>query len=129
MSKETLTPFNLGYFSRCTYCSTPDLPGNVLTLDDLDLLLYELLDVHTQWYFLGLQFKVRTKTLERISAWFSDPTRQLREMLKVWLITSDKPSWKTLIDALRSRSVGASQLAGVLEGKYCLVEDTHESKH
>ena len=45
-------------------------------------------------------------------------------MLKVWLTTSDNTSWKTLKDALKSRSVGASQLAGVLETKYSLVEGT-----
>ena len=101
----------------------------MLTSDDLDLLVYELLDVSAQWYPLGLQLKVRTKTLERIRRQIPNPRDQLQEMLKVWLITSDKPSWNTLTDALRSRSVGASQLASVLEAKYCLVEDMQESKY
>ena len=101
----------------------------MLTSDDLDLLVYELLDASAQWYPLGLQLKVKTKTLERISVCFSDPRDQLWEMLKVWLITADNPSWKILTDALRSRSVGASLLAGVLKAKYCLVEDIGESKH
>ena len=105
------------------YYSTPDLPGNMLTSDDLDLLVYELLDVSAQWYPLGLQLNVKTKTLEWIRRQYQNFSHQLREMLKVWLITNDKPSWKTLMDALRSRSVGASQLASVLETKYCLVEE------
>ena len=75
-----------------------------------------------QWYHLGLQLKVRTGTLDRIGTQFHDPRDQLLEMLKTWLTTSDNTSWKTLTDALRSRSVGASQLAGVLMTKYCLVE-------
>ena len=116
-------------FQQCICYSTPDLPGNVLTSDDLRPLLEELVDVLILFYPLGLQLKVGTEALDSIQAQFSDPTLQLREMLKVWLTTADKPSWKTLIDGLRSRSVGASQLAGVLEGKYCLVEDMHESKH
>ena len=101
----------------------------MLTSDDLDLLVYELLDASAQWYPLGLQLKVKTKTLERIREQFGSSRDQLWEMLKVWLITADKPSWKTLTDALRSQSVGESQLAGVLERKYCLVEDMQESKH
>ena len=84
----------------------------------------EVLDVSAQWYHLGLQLKVRTGTLDRIRTQFHDPRDQLLEILKTWLITSDKTSWKTLTDALRSRSVGASQLAGVLMTKYCLVEGT-----
>ena len=111
------------------YYSTPDLPGNMLTSDDLDLLVYELLDVSAQWYPLGLQLNVKTKTLEWIRRQYQNFSHQLREMLKVWLITNDKPSWKTLMDALRSRSVGASQLASVLETKYRQPKDMQESKY
>ena len=77
-----------------------------------------------QWYNLGLQLKVRTGTLDRIRTQFPDPNDQLREMLKAWLKTGDNPTWKTLTDALNSRSVGASQLAGDLETKYCQVKRT-----
>ena len=77
-----------------------------------------------QWYPLGLQLKVRIGTLDSIQAQFCDPKRQLLEMLKTWLTTGDNTSWKSLTDALRSRSVGAGQLASVLETKYCLVEET-----
>ena len=76
------------------------------------------------WYDLGLQLKVRTGTLESIRADFSAPRHQLREMLKAWLTTGDNPSWKTLTAALRSRMVGASQLAAALEAKYCPIEIT-----
>ena len=77
-----------------------------------------------QWYHLGLQLKVRIGTLDNIQAQFPDPKRQLLEVLKTWLTTSDNTSWKSLTDALRSRSVGASQLASVLETKYCVMEET-----
>ena len=93
-------------------------------MDDLGQVMEEVLDVSAQWYHLGLQLKLKTGTLDRIRTQFSDPRDQLLEMLKTWLTTSDNTSWKTLTDALRSRSVGASQLAGVLETKYCLVENS-----
>ena len=75
-----------------------------------------------EWYDLGLRLKVRTGTLDGIRAEFNAPKHQLREMLKAWLNTGDNPSWKTLIDALRSPLVGASHLATVLEAKYCPVQ-------
>ena len=84
----------------------------------------EVLDISTQWYHLGLQLKVTIGTLDKIRTQFHDPRDQLLEMLKTWLTTSDNTSWKTLTDALKSRSVGASQLASVLERKHCLVEET-----
>ena len=83
--------------------------------------------MHIKWYTLGLLLKVSTERLDRIVISFSDPKRQLREMVMSWLTTNDSPSWKTVTDALRS--VGASQLADDLEAKYCLVEDMRESKH
>ena len=101
-----------------------DLSGNKLTLEDLGQVMEEVLDVSVQWYHLGVQLKVRTGTLDNIQAQFPDPKRQLLEMLKTWLTTSDNTTWKTLIAALRSPLVGASQLADVLETKYCMVEPT-----
>ena len=101
-----------------------NLPGNKLTSDDLGCVLEEVLDASAQWYNLGLQLKVRTGTLDSIRKQFPDPNDQLREMLKDWLKTGGNPTWKTLTVALRSRSVGASQLAGDLKTKYCKVEGT-----
>ena len=100
-------------------------------MNDLGLLLEELVDVDTQWYYLGLQLKVRPKTLDKIREDVFFSRDRLLELLKTWLTTSDNTSWKTLTYALRSRSVGASKLASVLETKYCLVEETEvdESKH
>ena len=86
-------------------------------------MLEAVLDASAQWYNLGLQLKVRTGTLDRIRTQFPDSKDQLREMLKAWLNTSDNPTWKTLTDSLRSRSVGASQLAGDLETKCCPVNE------
>ena len=93
-------------------------------MDDLVCVLEEILDVAADWYDLGLQLKVRIGTLKSIRTEFSAPKHQLREMLNAWLTTGDNPSWKTLIDALRSRMVGASRLAAALETKYCPDERT-----
>ena len=79
-----------------------------------------------QWYQVGLQLKVKIGRLENIQAQFSDPKRQLLEMLKTWLTNSDNTTWKTLTEALGSRSVGEGQLAGLLEKKYCMVKKAAE---
>ena len=97
-------------------------------MDDLHLLLEELLDVRTQWYHLGLLLKLDFWSLDRIRD-IPDPRDQLLEMLKTCLTTGVNTSWKALTNALRSRLLGASQLADRLEAKYCLVEDTVEGKH
>ena len=112
----------------CQSLFTPDLSGNMLTLDDLGLLLEELLDVQTKWYNLGLQLKLTVSTQERIRRDFSDPRDQFLQMLISWL-SPGYNYWKTLTDALRSRNVGASQLADRLEAKYCPPKDMQESKH
>ena len=101
-----------------------DLSGKRLNSDDLGRVLEELMDISAQWYNLGLQLQVSTGQLKKISEQFSDPSHKLREMLNDWLANSDNTSWKTLTSALKSKSVGASRLAGDLETKYCLVEDT-----
>ena len=111
------------YILQLITSSISDFLGNKLTSDDLGDVLEAVLDASAQWYNLGLQLKVRTGTLDRIRTQFPDPNDQLREMLKAWLNTSDDPTWKTLTDSLRSRSVGASQLAGDLETKCCPVND------
>ena len=100
------------------------LSGNRLTLNDLGQVLEEVVDVSAHWYPLGLQLQVRASALDSIRIQYQNPRDQLLEMLKTWLITSDNSTWKTLTDALRSRSVGASQLASVLKTKYCLGEET-----
>ena len=114
-------------FQQCTYCCTPDLPGNMLTLNDLGLLLEELLDVCARWFDLGLHLGVSVWKLERIDVQFSDARGLLQEVLKTWLTTAYNPSWKTLTNALRN--VGACQLAKQLEAKYCRPKDMCESKH
>ena len=86
------------------------------------------MDLSAQWYLLGVQLKVKIGTLDSIRVQFADPKHQLLEMLKAWLTTSDNTTWEILTNGLRSQSVGAVQLAGELENKYCLVKKAEVSK-
>ena len=120
-------PANLCCIYHYQY-SIPDLPGNKLILDDVGCVFEEVVDLSAQWYLLGIQLKVKIGTLDSIQAQFADPKRQLLAMLKAWLTTSDNTTWKILTNALRSQSVGAGQLAGELEKKYCLVKKAEVGK-
>lgn len=90
-----------------------------MTSDDLRYVLEELVDKSVPWYQLGLQLGVTTGRLDRIREQFSDPRDLLMKMLKTWL-KGPNCLWNILVEALRSRSVGASRLAEDLETKYCL---------
>ena len=119
----------LWYILSVSQHSISDLSGLKLTSDDLGCVMEEVVDVSAEWYNLGLQLKVRTAELDSIRAQTSTPKIQLREMLNIWLRTGDDPSWETLTDALRSRSVGANRLASTLKQKYCLVEETEVNRY
>ena len=95
-------------------------------MDDLGCVLTELLDVSSKWYFLGIQLKVRIGTLESIQLQFPDPKRQLLEMLKTWVTTSENATWKTLTDALRSQLVEETWLAKNLEKQNFSVVENEE---
>lgn len=81
----------------------------------------ELHDVKTQWKAIGIQLEVPTPTLRRIeSTHKNDPEEAFSEMMYEWLNQTDpEPTWSAIVKALRSRSVGASLLAGTLERNKC----------
>lgn len=99
-----------------------------LTTNDLGTVLEELVDVSAQWYPLGLQLNIDVGTLDVIKAQYSDPQEQLRGMLRSWLRSICDCSWKNLVGALRSRSVGENVLGYHLERKYCMSWGKREKK-
>ena len=52
----------------------------------------------------------------------TDPLDLIREMLQEWLKTAvdPRPSWETVVTALRSPLVNEKNVAAQLESKYCL---------
>ena len=94
-------------------------PG--LCVDDLGDVLEETLCSSTKWYNIGLRLKVPVAKLDSIKSQFSDPGECLREVLKEWLkgAAGTKPAWGVLVEALRSQTVGETQLADQLEVKHC----------
>lgn len=76
-------------------------------------------DARTKWYDIGLELKVPQPTLKSIESKYGEDKICLREVVAVWLKTSDHATWESLVDALRTRVVDEARLAAELEAKYC----------
>ena len=87
---------------------------------DLSTVRNEIHDARNKWYDIGIELKVDVSTLKSIESKYSDAKDCLREVITGWLkAVSPKPTWRSLVDALRQPAVDESKLAAVLEGKYC----------
>ena len=86
----------------------------------------ELHDVKTKWNFIGIQLEVPRATLQKIqSTHKDDPEGAFSEMIAEWLDQTKEPSWSAIVTALRSRSVGAQNLADNVKRNKC--PDDHDS--
>ena len=82
---------------------------------DLKTVLEELAGISSKWEGLGIQLEVSPGQL----ATFKESTDPLMEVLKVWMKgIKPKPTWRGLIKALKSKTVGEKQLADKLGKKY-----------
>ena len=87
---------------------------------DLSTVRNEIHDARTKWYDIGIELKVDVSTLKTIESMYSNAKDCLREVITEWLkAVSPKPTWRSLVDALRRPVVEESKLAAELEGKYC----------
>ena len=82
--------------------------------------VYEVLvDICHKWKFIGIALGVEHPVLNQIECQFpNNPKDSLVKIVEEWLKSCD-PTWKGLVNALRSQTVRASQLAGAIEAKYC----------
>lgn len=78
----------------------------------------ELHSICTKWYFLGIQLEIAIGTLKGIKQECREVAGLcLVEVLNEWL--KNKPSWKGLVEALRSPAVSETSLAHYIASKYC----------
>ena len=93
--------------------------SDTLTLNDISEVLTVLHDVQDKWFVLGVQLKVSVASLRAIRAQFQNPGDCLLEMLTEWLSNVPSPTWQSVVDALASKPVGQTTLAGQITAKYC----------
>ena len=80
-----------------------------------------------KWYNIGVQLEVPTFQLKIIEKKTNDSMDQLRDTLDCWMSNEPSPSWKHLVDALKSPSVGENRLAKAIEEQYCDPEEQSSS--
>ena len=99
--------------------------GQQLDVNDLLNVMEELNIIRAKWYDVGMQLRVSVDTLDAIKRENQNYSSDcLRETLKTWLKTCPKsPTWKNIIDVLRSSVVGEVTLALDLEHKHCTAQD------
>ena len=86
----------------------------MIDLDSLPYLQDELFDLRSKWYNIGVQINIDIGTLQSIKSEFSiDNGDALRELLTHWL--KGTPTWEELFRALRSRPVGAHDIAAKVQ--------------
>ena len=99
--------------------------GQQLSVNDLPVVMEELNDTRAKWYDIGLQLRMSVGTLNAIKKDYNSTSDCLRETLTTWLKNCPSPpTWKNIVDALRSSTIGEVRLAIDLEQKYCSTQDT-----
>ena len=91
-----------------------------LTLDDLNVVQNSSWDARAKWFNLGLQLNVKPSSLEAIQHKNKDhPDDCMTEMLILWLKQSNpRPSWSSLVAALKQQTVGQEDLADRIERQH-----------
>ena len=95
-----------------------------LSVDDLADVWENVHPVLPQWYNIGLKLSVPVNTLDNIRAQFRHLNICLQETLINWLVMNPNPTWRVLVDALRSPIVGELALADKIERKYLTQQKT-----
>ena len=97
-----------------------------LTVDDLQTVTRELLAVAERWKAIGCALQLNmTKFEDELQQLHGSRTHRsaedyLSEMLREWIeCATAKPTWCSIVGALRSPAIGEMKLALFLESKYC----------
>ncbi|CAI8021635.1 hypothetical protein GBAR_LOCUS12812, partial [Geodia barretti] len=96
--------------------TTPRTGGEVLTPNDAVKVLEELLPAQNQSYELGLRLNLKPHDVKSIHATVSEPRKRLLEIVLEFLNQVEpRPTWRVIVDALKSPAVSLPQLAMAVE--------------
>ena len=87
-----------------------------LTTNDLAKVRRLTFNARTEWHSLGLELGLNVKTLDAIKEDFKTNKERFTDMLKQWL--DMKPTWESLIAALREETMGLNNVADKVEKEY-----------
>ena len=90
-----------------------------LTADDARKILEELLDAQNHAHLLGLMMNVKPRDVEAVQATYQQPKDRLLHIIIAFLQQAEpRPTWRDIIDALKSPVVGLTALARRVEAAY-----------
>ena len=93
--------------------------NETLTPDDAGKILEELLDAQNHAHLLGLMMNVKPRDVEAIQAMYQQPKDRLLHIIISFLQqTEPTPTWRTIVDALKSPVVGLTALARRVEAAH-----------
>ena len=87
-----------------------------LTPDDAGKILEDLVEAQNHAHLLGLAMKLKPHDMEAIQATYKQPKNQLLQVIKVFLQQVEpRPTWRVIVEALRSPAVNLQALARRVE--------------
>ena len=82
----------------------------------MDAVLEELLPAQTQFYVLGVKLKLEIHEIEAIHTKYLDPRDRLLHIIIAFLRRAEpRPTWRMIVDALRSPAINFTALAERVE--------------
>ena len=113
--EKTMCLFSVSFF---TGFPGPASEG-VLTPDDARSVLNALLPARQKTFELGLRLNIPAHELESIHSNYSNPRDRLLHIILAFLRQAEpRPTWRVIVDALRSRVVNLTALAERVEAAY-----------
>ncbi len=88
-----------------------------LGINDVNNVYPALIDAANHWYDLGLALGTSVRKLDDIESNSKDNKTRLRKMLTHWL--QSPRTWTDICIGLRSKIVEMTNLAKIIEEKYC----------
>ena len=93
--------------------------NETLTPDDAGKILEELLDAQNHAHLLGLMMNVKPRDVETIQAMYQQPKDRLLHIIIAFLQQAEpRPTWRAIVDALKSPVVGLTALARRVEAAH-----------
>lgn len=91
-----------------------------LTPDDAGQILNEILQAETASYILGLQLMLPLHTVDNIFADYDNTRKRFLQVIIAFLRRVEpRPTWRVIVNALRTPAVDLPALANTVEQAHC----------
>ncbi len=92
--------------------------GTILTMDDFRAVRAALYRGRNKWIPIGYELELKESDLITIEFDCRDNDECLNQMIHLWLASDRRPTWESLIAALKEPTVGDERVAHEIEVKY-----------